>query len=122
MPKPPDISKYLKDARFDAYRQRVGRLLRGEANVGLLLVDVAPHYEQIGGALWWRLWSPVYEVLWEHAIVDGTFTDAYVPDDAAQEALNDYGSGRFDHYGEVLQVKWTDRDESQRLRISHFGG
>lgn len=121
MPHRPDVSQRRPDPRFDRYRQRVGRLLRGDAEVGLLLVEVEPWYEQVGGHLWWTRWSPVYEVLWEHAVVDGDYSNALVPEDASEDQLRCYDEGRYDHYGEDLLVVWTDHEESGRLRASAFG-
>jgi len=120
MPHRPDFSQQRPDPRLDDYRQRVGRLHRGEAEVGFLLVEVEPYYEQVGGRLWWRRWSPVHDVLWEWAIVDGNHSDALVPDDASTDVLRAYDAGHFDYYGEDLRVVWTRTEESKRLRASHF--
>ncbi|WP_299038971.1 hypothetical protein [uncultured Pseudokineococcus sp.] len=121
MPHRPDFSQHRPDQRFDSYRQRVGRLHRGETEVGFLLIEVKPYYEQVGGHLWWRRWGPVHDVLWESTLVDGKHSDSLVPDDTSTDVLRAYGAGCFDYYGEALRVVWTDREASRRLRESHFG-
>ncbi len=49
MPRRPDGSQHTPDARFDAYRERVGRLYRNEAGVGPLLVRVAIRATAVSG-------------------------------------------------------------------------
>ena len=71
----------------------MGRLFRGEDEVGLVLVQVEPFAEVVGVA----------------------------PTDAAQAELHDYDDKRFAHYGETLRVSWTDEEESRRLKASEFG-
>ncbi|GAA2026030.1 hypothetical protein GCM10009756_16230 [Pseudokineococcus marinus] len=61
------------------------------------------------------------EVLWEHAVVDGDYSDAPVPEDASEDVLRCYDEGHYHHYGEDLVVVWTDHEESRRLRASAFG-
>ncbi len=120
MPLRPDFSEHRQDPRFDHYRGRVGRLVRGGEEVGLVLVGVEPYCEQVGGHLWWRRWSRTQDILWVWTIVDGKFSDALVPDEASEAELRDYSAGHFSHYGETLSVVWTDRPESHRLRAAHF--
>lgn len=121
MPRRPDFSQHRPDPRFDRYRERVGRLFRDEVEVGLALVEVEPYAEQVGGRLWWTRWDNSRDVLWLWTLVDGTFSDTLVPDDAAAAELQDYDAGSFEHYGESLRVLWTDREESRRLRSTEFG-
>ncbi len=121
MPWRPDFSQHRPDPRFDRYRDRVGRLYRGEDRVGSVLVRVEPCGTQVGGHLWWRRWGSTRDLLWEWTVVDGNFSDTLVPEDAADEVLADYDSGRFDYYGEAMRVVWTDASESERLRIVEFG-
>lgn len=106
MPLRPDFSRHQPDPRFDSYRQRVGRLLRGDAEVGYLLVEVEPYSEQVNGHLWWRRWGPTRDVLWL---------------DTSEDELLGYSTGQFEYYGERLRVLWTDTDESRRLRATQFG-
>ncbi len=121
MPLRPDFSHHRPDPRFDRYRDRVGRLYRGENGAGLVLVLVEPLSSTVGGHMWWRRWGPTRDVLWEHTVVDGNFSDTFMPEDAADEVLADYDAGRFDYYGEAMRVVWTDASESVRLRSLEFG-
>ncbi len=121
MPLRPDFSKHRRDPRFDRYRDRVGRLYRGEDEVGLVLVKVEPYAMQLGGHLWWSRWGSTRDLLWEWTVVDGRFSDTLVPEDAAEEVLTDYDSGLFEYYGEAMLVLWTDAAESGRLRTLAFG-
>ncbi|MDP9460812.1 MAG: hypothetical protein M3Q22_11390 [Actinomycetota bacterium] len=121
MPLRPDFSQHRQDPRFDRYRGRVGRLFRGDDEVGLVLVEVEPYSEQVDGHLWWRRWGRTRDVLWVWTIVDGTFSDSLVPDDGSEDELGDYDAGRFSHYGETLGVLWADPAESKHLRASQFG-
>lgn len=120
MPLRPDFSEHRPDARFDRYRDRVGRLFRGAAEVGLVLVEVEAVCEQVGGHLWWRRWGPTQDTLWVWTLVDGSPSDTLVPDEASQAELDAYDAGRFDHDGEALRVVWTDRAESAHLRAAYF--
>ena len=122
MPLRPDFSQHRQDPRFDRYRGRVGRLFRGDEAVGLVLVEVEPYCEQVGGHLWWRRWGRTQDLLFVWTIVDGKPSDALVPDDASEDEVRDYDAGRFSHYGETLGVLWTDPAESRRLRACSFGG
>jgi hypothetical protein len=121
MPRRPDFSRHRQDPRFDRYRGRVGRLLRGSDEAGLVLVIVEPYAEQVGGHLWWRRWGPTHDLLWLWTVVDGQYSDSLVPDDASEEELHDYDTGRYLHYGEDLTVLWMDADGSKRLSAAHFG-
>jgi hypothetical protein len=77
------------------YRGRVGRLFRGDEEVGLVvLVEVEPYGEQVGGRLWWRRWGRTQDLLLVWTIVDGTRSDSLVPDDASEDELRDYDAGR----------------------------
>ena len=121
MPRRPDFSQHQPDPRLDRYRQRVGRLLRDGDEVGLVLVEVEPYAEQVGGHLWWTRWGATRDLLWLWTLVDGSFSDTLVPDDATEDELRDFDAGRFVQYGEVLGVRWTDEEESRRLRASQLG-
>lgn len=121
MPLRPDFSQHRPDPRFGRYRDRVGRLYRDDDGVGWVLVLVEPYAVQVGGHLWWRRWGSTRDWLWEWTVVNGNFSDTYVPEDAADEVLADYDSGRFDYYGEALRVVWTDASESEKLRSLEFG-
>lgn len=121
MPRKPDFTRHQPDARFDAYRDRVGRLFRGDDEVGLALVQVEPYAMSSGGHLWWRRWEASRDHLWIWTVVDGQFSDSLLPDDASGDELADYAAGRFRHYGESLRIDWLDADESRRLRLSEFG-
>jgi hypothetical protein len=121
MPSRPDFSQHRPDPRFDRYRNRVGWLLRGPDEVGLVLVAVEPYAMQVSGHLWWKRWGSTRDWLFEWTVVDGNFSDTLVPEDAADKVLADYDSGRFDYYGEVMRVVWTDASESERLRSLEFG-
>lgn len=120
MPRRPDFSEHRPDPRFDRYRERVGRLFRGEDEVGFVLVEVEPYAEQVGGHLWWTRWDKSRDVLWVWTLVDGTFSDSLVPDDAADAELRDYYEGRLQLYGDSLRVVWADEEESRRLRSTEF--
>lgn len=100
----------------------MGRLFRGDDEVGLVLVEVEPYAEQVGGRLWWTRWTPTRDVVWTWTVVDGRFSDSLVPEDAADDELQAYDTGRFDHYGETLDARWTDEAESRLVRASRFGG
>jgi hypothetical protein len=121
MPLRPDFATHRPDSRFDRYRDRVGRLFRGDEEVGLVLVVVEPYAEQIGGYLWWRQWGPSWDALWLWTVIDGQFSDHWLTDETAAEELAAYDAGRYWHYGEVLRVRWTGREESAQLRSSEFG-
>lgn len=118
MPLRPDFSGHRPNPRFDRYRDRVGRLFRGDNEVGLVLVEVGPYSEQIGGWLWWRRWGPSRDMLLLYIIIDGRFSDAVVQD--AEEKLAEYDAGHFRYYGELLHVRWTSVEESAQLRSSWF--
>jgi hypothetical protein len=107
------------DPRFDRYRERVGRLLRGGDEVGLVLVLVEAYTEQVGGYLWWRRWRPTWDALVLWTIIDGQFEDHWVTE-ALDDELDAFDAGQFSPYGESLCLRWTDRDESARLRMSEF--
>jgi hypothetical protein len=121
VPFKPDWSKHKPDSRFNEYRERVARLFRGDEEVGLLLVRVEPFAQVLSGRLWWTRWSEPYDVLWMWTIVDGEFSDSYLPDEAVDEELRGYADGRYEHYGEGLLLKWTTPQESAHLRRSEFG-
>lgn len=106
---------------MDRYRDRVGRLYRESDEVGLVLVTVEPFSDQEGGHLWWRRWGPTYDVLWPWYVIDGSFSDSIIPQDATAAELEDYDRGRFGYCGEVLRVDWLDPEESARLQASEFG-
>ncbi len=122
MPSRPDFSQHRRDPRIDRYRDRVGRLYRGEANVGFVLVVVERVAPQVGGHLWWKRFGSTRDWLFEWTVVDGNYSDTLVPEDTAGEVVADYDSGRFDYSGEVLRVVWTDGAESELLRRLEFGG
>lgn len=72
MPLSPDFSQHRPDPRFDRYRDRVGRLFRSDREVGLVLVEVHPYAEVVGGWLWWRRWGPSLDALFLYT----TLTDS----------------------------------------------
>jgi hypothetical protein len=117
----PDFSRHRANPRFDEYRDRVGRLFRGESHVGLVLVRVEPYALQAGGHLWWRRWSTTRDRLWLWSVVDRRFSDDVLPNDAVEDELADYDAGRYRHDGEILRVEWTTAEESARLRADEFG-
>lgn len=121
MPRRPDFAQHRPDPRLDRYRDRVGRLFRGDEEVGLVLVQVQAYAEQVGGYLWWRRWGPTRDLLWLWTVVNGQFSDELVPDDATEEELAAFDECRYRHYGETLRVRWTGPEESARLRSSVFG-
>lgn len=121
MPRRPNFSSHRPDPRFDRYRERVGRLFRADEEVGLVLVEVEPYAQQVGGHLWWRRWDTSRDVLWPWTLVDGNFSDSLVPDEAADYELQSYDAGVFEYYGEHLRVLWTDAEESRHLRSAQFG-
>lgn len=117
----PDFSQHREDPRFDRYRGRVGRLLRGGEGVGFILVQVEPCCTQVGGHLWWRRWGRTQDLLWVWYIVDGDFSDAVVPDEFSEDELREYDAGRFPaDGGETLRVVWLNPEESKRLSMSQF--
>lgn len=115
----PDLTQHRSDPQLDRYRDRVGRLLRGETEVGLVLVRVQVQVEQAGGHLWWRRWGPPQDALLLWTIVDGQFADHWLAD-SLDEELAAYDAGRFDYYGEELGVRWVDAEESAQLIKSAF--
>ncbi len=119
VPLRPDFSQHRPDPRFDRYRDRVGRLFRSDREVGLVLVEVHPYAEVVGGWLWWRRWGPSRDALFLYTTVDGQFSD-HVVQDAADDELAEYDAGRFWYYGEPLDVRWTGAEESAHLRSSWF--
>jgi hypothetical protein len=55
-------------------------------------------------------------------IVDGKYSDGYVPEgDTQDELLREWQAGRFLHYGEVLHTRWTSEEEAAHLRRTQFG-
>lgn len=86
-----------------------------------MLVEVEPYAEQVAGRLWWKRWDRRRDMLWLWAVVDGTFSVALIPDDAADAELRKYDAGVFGHDGERLSVVWTDEEESRLLRSTAFG-
>ncbi len=117
----PDWSQHTPDARFDAYRERVGRLYRRDQEVGLLLVRVDVRATPVSGHWWWTKWSPTYDSPWEWVILDGEFSDHVVGRDGVERALHDYAAGRFMLHAETLRVDRTTPEESSRLRQEAFG-
>ena len=107
--------------RVGRYERRVGRLYRGGAEVGFVLVLPQGYAEVISGHLWWRQWSPAEDALNVLSIVDGAWSDAWVSAPLDDE-LDSYDAGIFPHYGETLTVEWCDTDESASLKRSHFDG
>ena len=87
----------------------------------MLLVRVEPYAEVASGRLWWSRWSDSYDMLWLFSIVDGNFSDTLVPAERAEDELQDWSQGRYEHYGEVLRAAWVSVEESDRLRQSEFG-
>ena len=122
MPYRPDFSSHVPRAALGRYQERVGRLYRHEREVGSVLVLVQAFSSQVGGHLWWRRWSPPEDALKLWAIINGTFSDSWMPEEVVNEELADYDAGRFAYYGEPLRVAWTDPTESKRLREEHYGG
>ncbi len=106
---------------MDPYRNRVGRLYRGDAEVGYVLVTVEPFSITTGGHLWWRRWGPTHDILWPWTVVDGRFSDSVLTHDATAEELSDYERGLYRYYGETLRVEWTGPAESAELQQSQFG-
>lgn len=94
-------------------------MLRGNKEVGLVLVLVQAHAEQVSGHLWWRRWRPARDALALWTIVDGHFSDHWVGD-RLDEELETYDQGRFDFNGEELGVRWASVEESAQLRLSAF--
>lgn len=120
MPLRPEFGQHNPDPRVARYHARVGKLLRGDEEVGLVLLLVRAYAEQCGGYWWWRRWGSTRDALWLWTIVDGRFSDHWVTD-AVEEELDAYDNDRYWHYGEVLAVRWTDPEESAHLRKSAFG-
>lgn len=106
---------------MDRYRDRVGRLFRGELEVGLVLVTVEPFAVCTGGHLWWQRWGETHDVLWPWMVVDGKRSDGLLLRDASEQELADYDNDRVGYYGELLRVHWLRPDESARLRTTEFG-
>ena len=121
MARSPDWSRHTPDARFDQYRERVGRLYRNGTEVGFLLIRVNVRATAVSGHWWWTKWSPTYDSPWEWVILDGQFSDHVVQAHEAEQALQDYAAGRFKLCGEALRVEWTTPEESSRLRQEAFG-
>ena len=90
MPSRPDFSEHRRNPRFDRYRDRVGRLYRGEEDVGSVLVVVVPYAPQVGGHLWWTRWGSTRDWLFEWTVVDGNWSDTLVPEDMAGEVVAGY--------------------------------
>lgn len=122
MPRRPDFSTHRADPRVDAYRDRVGRLFRGQDEVGAVLVQVEAYAEVVGGHLWWRRWGPSQEALRVWTSVDAKFDDAYVTGRAVSDELSAYDEGRFRHYGEDLGVEWLHGEQAAQVRSVAFGG
>ncbi len=38
-----------------------------------------------------------------------------------EDWLEEWGLGRFDHYGETLEAAWASNEDSEQLRQSEFG-
>ena len=117
----PDWSAHTPDPRFDPWRERVGRLHRDGAEVGLLLVRVDVRANKASGYWWWTKWSTTYDYVWEWVILDGKFSDHVVVErDGVEQALRDYAAGRFT-LGETLRVEWTTPEDASTLRQDAFG-
>ena len=121
MPYRPDFAQHQPDEPVGRYRDRVGRLFRGDDEAGLVLVRISANAEQVGGRLWWRRWGPTKDELWLSIMVDGRFEDSWVQADQIPDELAAYDAECFLHYGQRLRVEWTDAEESAQLRASHFG-
>ena len=53
--------------------------------------------------------------------MEDNFSDTLVTDNVAHQELREYDEGRFEYYGESLDVVLTDDAESRRLRSTEFG-
>ncbi len=120
MPYRPDFSSHQPRPALRRYQDRVGRLNRGKQEVGLVLALVESYCEQVGGHLWWRRWSTPEDALNLWTIIDGKFSDSWVPDEVIDDELADYDAGRFAYYGEQLGVVWAEAEESKQLRREHY--
>ena len=120
MSRTPDWSQHVEDERLASYRDRVARLRRGDAEVGLLLVRVQPYAKRVGGHLWWRRWE-IHEVLRLWTTLDGRVEEHEVHGEQVVSELRDYGRGVFRYRGEALRLAWASPEESARLRATEFG-
>lgn len=116
----PDFTQHRPDPRLDRYRDRVGRLFRGDNEVGLVLVQVQAQADQVGGRLWWRRWGATRDALWLWTIVDGKFSDHWTSSEGLEEELAGFGAGVLLFVGEELSVRWVDEAESASLRRIAF--
>jgi hypothetical protein len=110
------------DHRFDAYRERAGRLFTDGREAGFVFVRLTSGAAQLGGALWWRRWSAPFEVVQEYySLSDGRFTDTVTDaDDLADEVL-DWRAGRLSVGDEPYRVEWLGDEESRLVRDEVFG-
>src|SRR5262245_50862634 len=91
------------DPRLDPYRDRAALVSDDEGAVGRMYVQVQTRWHETGGRLWWRRWSPPYEV--PYGLIEfedgGGFDDWLCrPEDLDQE-LADWAQSRFRYRGQV---------------------
>ena len=98
----------------------MGRLFRGDEEVGLVLVLVEAYSKHVGGSLWWRRWAQPWDAVWLWTVIEGQFSDHWITDEIDEE-LAAYDAGRYRHQGETLRVRWTVPEEAAHLRRSKFG-
>lgn len=118
----PAFAGHLVVEPFASYRGRVGRLYRGEAEVGLLLVRVDQLALHLSGHLWWKRWGQPEDFFWLFTVVDGQLSDTWlVPTDMTENEVRDWSEGRYEHGDEVLRLVWVPQEEAARLARSEFG-
>lgn len=108
--------------RLDPYRERAGVLTDAAGReVGRLYLQVMREWTQVGGALWWRRWSPPHEAVHGFVLIDGQFSDWVMQADELEDAIRDWDSGRDRYTGTTYGVRWLDDDASAVVRAEDFG-
>ncbi|WP_229068925.1 hypothetical protein [Actinoplanes sp. DH11] len=110
-----------RDPRFDAYRERAGRLSAHGGPFGLLYLRFDTYWHRLGGNLWWRRWSEPRELVTGYVAVSHGGFDDFVQDAATlADELEHWRRGLFPYRGEMLDVEWLDDAGSRRARDITF--
>lgn len=110
------------DRRLDAYRERAGVLTDADGrDVGLLYLQVMSEWTQVGGALWWRRWSPPHEAVHGFVLVGDQFGDWVMGADELDDTIREWESGIDTYMGTTYGVRWLDDEASAVVRVDDFG-
>lgn len=115
---PPSAGPADLDPRLDGFRERAGRLLRGDGTV-VATVYLQPQVWWTGhGWLWWKRWSDPTETV-DAYVVDAhgeLMADYFIWGEWLDEEVKLWSAGTFGYKDELLRVVWLDDEESRVIR------